>query len=677
LNELGDVILPITGAVKGRVVGFDGTKIARASVFCASHQPGGQKSITTADADGEFELEHVPEGTRELRAAMEGWLTGTVGNIEVRGNSTTGGIEFKLDRAPAISGRAVDDAGVPQAGVYVWGQPVGSGPGARARTKDDGTFTLFLVQDGPHILEVGGQPEYEHWGGLGSSDAVFETGRADVRIVLKHAARFTFRVVDAATGTPIERFGITIEQVPTERFSWGRFSQTPELGEHPDGKVERGAIPGQQEVGIVAPGFAPLQALVEPDPGASLFQTIRLARGGAISGSVTLSNRAVANAVVLLAGDRVKIDPSLPDDEVELLDTNKHLDVSELAGREQQFATDAEGEIRIGGLAPGTYRMTIMGRGAARRDLRGITAAGARTTDLGVIQLDPDCTIHGRVVLKPGLSVSGLLHVWLDEIGNRMTRVSLDGSFSFEGVAPGEHLLLLGLHPPEVLEVERRSVTVASGRPAEVVFDLTANAPCNVELTILEAGRGVPGLTARWVTAPAGTELEGQELGKSDKQGIVRGTCPNDSNVRFEVLSPAGLRLGRSADTPTLSAGGFYSETIDLKVGTLALVLPAQLEIPESGFVEIFLERDDGDMQTVMCCTPGAPHQSPGAPMWKEHRLELGEIAVGEYHGTVSKHRNIKRDGLGEDSWVSVGIGRSFEGNIKVEEGKATIIEVP
>ncbi|HEV8111823.1 MAG TPA: carboxypeptidase-like regulatory domain-containing protein [Planctomycetota bacterium] len=678
LNDLGDLILPITGAVSGRVVASDGSKLAMASVIFDSRQAAGLNPFTSTDANGEFVLGHIPEGTCDLTAQKEGWLPGAVRGIQVRRGATTGGFEFKLDRAPAISGIAVDEAGVPQVGVHVTGRPVDSGRGAITQTKDDGTFTLFLMQNGPHLLEVGDQSDYEPWGGLGSSGAVFEAGQSDVRIVLKRAARFTFRVVDAGTGAPVERFGIAIERIPTQRFTWGRFSETPELEDHPGGTVERGATPSQQEVGIVAPGYAPLQAPVASDPGASLVQTLRLARGGTISGRITVSDRPLPNAVLLLAGDRVKIDPSLPDADFELLDTNKRLDVSELAAREQQFATDTQGAIRIDGLAAGTYRLTITARGAAHRELRGIAVAEARTRDLGNIQLEPESTIHGRVVLKPGLPVPGL-RVWL-ESGDRMTSVSLDGSFSFEGVESGEHVLRLVTHPPEVLESVSRSVTVAPGASAEVVFDLTASAPCKVELTILESGRAASGLTARWVVATDGFDVDDGDLGKSDSQGLARGTCPNDFNVRFDVLSPAGLRLGRSRDTPSLSAGGSCSETIDLKVGTLSIVLPANLEVPESGCVDVLLEAketESNELQNVKCCTPGSPDQSPGAPMWKEHRLELGKLRVGEYHATVGKHRALKRDVPGKEAWISIAIGRSFEGDIKIEEGKATIIEVP
>jgi len=244
---------------------------------------------------------------------------------------------------------------------------------------------------------------------------MFEAGRNDVRIVLKHASRFTFRVVDAATGQAIERFGIAIERVAREGESWNRFTDTPRIEEHPNGTVEVNALSGQQEVGILAIGYAPLEVAVAPDPGSSSVQTLRLVRGGTISGRLALQGRPLGNAELRLQGDRVKVDPSLPDDEDEMFDENKRPDVSEFAGRKQQLAADSGGSIKIDGLAAGTYRLTISGDGAARRQLRGIVVKQTATTDLGLIQMEAGSTIRGRVVLGQGLSPVGL-ELLLDEV---------------------------------------------------------------------------------------------------------------------------------------------------------------------------------------------------------------------------------------------------------------------
>lgn len=680
-NELGDFVLPTTGAVKGRVVSADGSNVTKARVALEDHFPGGYGIVADVDAEGTFELGHVPAGTWTLGAQAKGWLVGKIQGVRVENNATTGGVEFRLERSPTISGIAVDEAGVPQADVDVWGWPVGSGRGCGAKTNTDGTFTIFLAQNEPHVLEVQRQSAYEPWGGHGSTGATFEAGRNDVRIVLKHASRFTFRVIDAATDKAIERFGIAIERRPREGEEWNRFSEAPRIEEHSDGTVEENALPGQQEVGIVAAGYAPLEAVVAPDQGSSSVQTLRLLRGGTISGRVALQDRPLANADVRLQGDRVKVDPALPDDEDEMFDDNKRLDVSALAGRKQQLAADSEGAIHIDGLATGTYRLTISGGGAARREVRGIVIKQGETTELGRIQMEPGSTIRGRIVLGPGRSPAGL-ELRLDNEFDRTTKVSApDGSFSFQGVEPGEHTVTLEPAPPMVIQYESRTVAVTPGSSPEVVFDLAASAPCAVELRVFRDGRPATGVSARWFVTEEGRETGGSDLGKADDQGVVHGSCPGGSSVRFEVKSPAGLRLARSQAAVSLAAGGSHSERIDIKVGTLVLVLPSSLDVPEIGYVQVLLrpktEGDDERFEVVQCHTLRSPFRVSDAPSWEGHRVELGEVSVGEFHASVRTFRSEKQNSPETNNWMSIEIGSPFDGDIKVEAGKAATIEVP
>jgi hypothetical protein len=399
---------------------------------------------------------------------------------------------------------------------------------------------------------------------------------------------------------------------------------------------------------------------------------------------VALSGQPLGGAEVVVQGDRVKVDPNLPDDEDEMFDENKRPNVSDLAGRKQQLSVDAKGEIRIDGLAPGTYRLTLGGGGAARRELRGIAVKQGETTELGLVQMDVGSTIHGRIVLGPGLSPAGL-ELQLDDDYFRTTKVTApDGSFSFQGIEAGQHTVNLRPAPPMVIEYESREVTVTPGSSPEVVFDLAASAPCAVELTIFRGGKPASGVSVRWFARKDGNEIGGRELGKSDDQGLVRGTCPGGANVRFELRSPAGLQVGSSQAPVSLVAGGSHSERIELKVGTIELVLPSVLEIPEVGCVEAMLSpkgKDDGRIELAQCHTPRSPFHMTGTVTWQGHRVELGDVGIGEYHATVRTYRSEKRSTPGNDpeteSWESVELGSPFEADIIVEDGMPTILQLP
>ena len=85
----------------------------------------------------------------------------------------------------------------------------------------------------------------------------------------------------------------------------------------------------------------------------------------------------------------------------------------------------------------------------------------------------------------------------------------------------------------------------------------------------------------------------------------------------------------------------------------------------------------DGRIEVVQCQTLRSPFHVPGTPIWEGHRVELGEVGVGEYHATASTFRSEKENTPEMNSWNSVEIGSQFDGDIKIEDGKPTVIEIP
>ncbi len=88
-------------------------------------------------------------------------------------------------------------------------------------------------------------------------------------------------------------------------------------------------------------------------------------------------------------------------------------------------------------------------------------------------------------------------------------------------------------------------------------------------------------------------------------------------------------------------------------------------------------EGDDERFEVVQCHTLRSPFRVSDAPSWEGHRVELGEVSVGEFRASVRIFRSEKQNSPETNNWMSIEIGSPFDGDIKVEAGKATTIEVP
>ncbi len=204
-NDLGDLVLPDTGAIAGRVVDEEGNSISAAEVSLEDTFPGGFVASARSDVDGTFLLAHVPPGTYAVLCHHVASLRTTIRDVRVEERAITEGLEFALRDAPVLAGVVVTASGAPMAGVRVWGWPSGSGRGAGATSGDDGRFTILLPQDEPYVLEASqqGYEPYEE----GHSSPGHRPGTTDVRIVMTALPVTSFAVVDEQTGAPIERYG--------------------------------------------------------------------------------------------------------------------------------------------------------------------------------------------------------------------------------------------------------------------------------------------------------------------------------------------------------------------------------------------------------------------------------------------------------------------------------------
>ena len=160
-----------TGAIRGFVVAAEtGHPLRRARVTLRAIG-GGRQFATTTGPDGAFALTALPAGRYELRASKGRYVNTGYGArrpaqpgrpFELADGQTMDDVSIAMATAGVITGRVVDDAGEPMAGVrvaplrrvYVDGalRTVGSGP--ERTTDDSGTFRLFGLMPGKYFLSA-------------------------------------------------------------------------------------------------------------------------------------------------------------------------------------------------------------------------------------------------------------------------------------------------------------------------------------------------------------------------------------------------------------------------------------------------------------------------------------------------------------------------------------------
>ena len=151
-----EVVLQAGAVVEGRV-SSGGRPVPGAEVEVAEpetsiamiriHPPN-----VTSDGDGFYRLDGVAPGSRTVRVRREGFST-AARDLEVRAGENV--LDFSLDAGAEVSGRVVDEDGVPVAAAHVvihegfnsWDLP-------NAVSQPDGTFTLSGVADGSYKISA-------------------------------------------------------------------------------------------------------------------------------------------------------------------------------------------------------------------------------------------------------------------------------------------------------------------------------------------------------------------------------------------------------------------------------------------------------------------------------------------------------------------------------------------
>lgn len=631
--DLGVIQLMDTGSISGRVVDTNGAPIEGAPVDVGPTSGTTYGRNTKSAADGSFLLTSVPTGMCAVDARSDRYKSASVGGLVVEAGRELRGVELVLANASTIEGVVRDTSGAPIFDARLTSWPSEEGRVAQARSREDGTFVLYLPQDGPHTLECK-REGFATWGDQHDRATLFESGARDIAIVMEALAPLTIRVVDAESGAPIESFGVTVVAnmgtgAATKSYTSMRASKNVA---RPGGTAQVFGTPGVDAIDVSADGYLLTRLDLEEPTGPDFVQVVKLDRTGRIVGRAWKDGVPVANAAVMLAAVLVEN----PDDMAAMRGEPTTGAVSWYplvrdASARTASRTDDEGRFSVEVREDGHARLSIsVGPGATLERIFDDLSSTA-TRDLGDLHADTPGRIEGTVVTGVGVDPTGLV-VELDEgQDGRQAIVDASGRFALEDVPPGGHHVRLEGRRGLIATDPGRTIAVASGATANVEIDARTLTLGHVVLTLEAVGIAVESLRVTVQSVEGGVNTE---FGVPGPDGTVRGDVRAGLPLHALVWTPSGML--HLVDQPfTAEPLTTVEATVRVELGALEIVLPESLVLPSTALLALTAKSTAAPAaeQTVwLMFMDGAPMPDEGADVRLDgRRLRIGQLGVGTW----------------------------------------------
>jgi hypothetical protein len=392
--DLGQVTLPLGGAITGRVVDAQGNPTRDAWMVYAegaavASGAGSDASRGMAQADGktgEFRIENMPPGAVELKAHSEiaNWIEGPTAEVRA-GETVEADIRYT---GPDNSSRiTIVTFSRP---FYVFSHDISGivlgAPGQKSRTahriaNSSQSFSFDELAPGSYSVTID-DPRFKPW----RKDGVTPGQR--VSATLEGASSVRLAVLDEATGAAVEHYALRVRFEHVD-FSPSQFELFGANAERPSGGLVEGLVPLEQTLIVLADGYAPCELqLADLLPG-----EVRPLRAELRRGPTVVARVLQADGRTPVAGLTVTLTPSTP----ERGEPRGALGPAERASQ-REATSAANGRASFTAVAAGTYSLRAELTPLLCAELEQIEIGSAEIRKPFELVLPPSGWLVGRVI---------------------------------------------------------------------------------------------------------------------------------------------------------------------------------------------------------------------------------------------------------------------------------------
>ncbi|HEX5053434.1 MAG TPA: carboxypeptidase-like regulatory domain-containing protein [Planctomycetota bacterium] len=580
-TDLGDIAFEAGGEVLGRVTDDGGLPIPGAHVQIVPEPDNPMRWMRAldelwngieTDGGGALRFDHVATGKWRVFATAPRRQQGQSPAFAVTRNQALALDDIRLAAGHELGGVVVDTAGTPVAAARILVSARGGGFSALSDAQ--GRFTLDHLPDTPCTVtaEANGYLRFEQ------RDVVPRLAAAPLQIVLQDGLRIRGVVVDAATGSPVTSYSLSVTRLrgppdapaqtpppahatpapPPLPADWGLSGDVGPFEDHAEGRFSlRGLQEGVHVILVQSPDHQRWRsAEIELRARAGAIDiTAALARGLSVRGRITDgTGRSLAGAQVELRAA----------DEADGGDVRRSLGLPVASTR-----SDAMGRFAIEHARAGHYCVVASAQG--RDERRSEPFALATDVDGIVLALDALGRLEGRVLGMPdngdgparvlAAPVAGLRTVGLGRATRLLADVGADGSYHIDDLAAGGYRVRAFFGSPAGWFAALRDGE--QGTPADVVVRAGATSRFDVQFAAIETGTLQGVVTDNGLRAEGfGIHLRRVDGGERNDAGARRGSHGGDLGT---VTDAGGAYVLRSVPA------GHYEVAVTSRGGAVAM----------------------------------------------------------------------------------------------------------